>query len=153
MTNTIPTMPALTAAQITVTADRFQREVLVIPDEIARHMEAERKDGWHEAAGWAWGDSRYFPAGSWMYQTIITLMDAYAASAIPAHITGERDLAWAKVHRGTAARHYELRPMIVGTSDWNPDTRGWHDYRAHEDLHVFGCATKDQYSDAYKLCG
>jgi colicin import membrane protein len=82
-----PGMNPLTRDQLGFAVDWLDREVILVPDAVARRMELERKDGWQEAAGFGWGQSRPFPAGTWMHQVITALLDAYAAQPIPAELT------------------------------------------------------------------
>lgn len=142
----------LTPEQVTVSYDWLGREVLLVPDPVARRMECERKDGWQEAAGFGWGQSRPFPAGTWMYQVITVLLDVFAASPIPDAFDG-RDREYAELERVFAGRHRDLRPCVVGVSDFDPDTRHWRNYPANADLHPFGSASKVHGTDAFRLAG
>ncbi len=148
-----PATNNLTPEQITLAVDWLNREVILIPDPVAKRMELERKRGWEECRGFAYGQSRPFPAGTWMHQVITTLAAVYADSPIPVTLTG-RDREHGAADRRFAARWGELRATVVGASDFDPDTRRWRNFPASADLHVFGWASKDpNEADAYRLAG
>jgi len=153
MADTYPTEATLDSTQITVEVDWLDREVILVPDEVALRIEAERKNGWQEFLGFAWGQSRPFPPGTWMHQVLTTLMAAYAASPISEKLTG-RDRESAVGHRALAQVGWELRLRIAGASDWNPETRGWRDFPRTRDMHPLGWAgTDDTDGGAYQICG
>ncbi len=148
-----PGMNPLTPEQITFAVDWLGREVALVPDAVALRMEAERKTGWIECAGFAYGNSRPFPPGTWMHQVITALLTAYAASPIPGQLTG-RDREQATADRMWASRWSELRVTVVGESDYDPATRRWRNFPASAALHPFGWASKDPNEpDAYRLAG
>jgi len=152
MPGTTAAAPPLTPADIHLAVDWFGRDVIVVPDEIARRMEREREDGWHEFIGHAAGESRLFPAGTWMYEAITTLMDAYAASPIPDGLN-DPDTNRAAGDRNVAGKRWHLWPSIVGESDWDDTTQAWRDYPNNTDLHVFGSASIHHSEDAYQITG
>lgn len=115
----------LNPEDILVTADNADRLVVVLPDEVAAWLAAERNDGYKDFLG-AGGESRIFPAGSPVNNALSRILAAVAERA-----TEERD-------RMEAACYHVTYAMIVGHSDWNPDTRWWVDYRNHRHLHVGG---------------
>jgi hypothetical protein len=148
-----PAMNDLTPQQITFAVDWLGREVILVPDPIAKRMELERRNGWQECRGFAWGQSRPFPPDTWMHQVITTLVAAYAAAPIPDTHAG-RDRQDAEADRHWADRWGELRATVVGEGDFDPDTRHWRNFPASADLHVFGWASKDpNVNHAYRLAG
>ncbi|SDT74225.1 hypothetical protein [Actinoplanes derwentensis] len=140
MPNTAAAVSTLTVNQIRFATDWLGLEVLVLPDEITRRMAREIRAGWREQrGGYAYGESCEFPTGTWMYDTVTTLMVAYAASDIPAHYD-IRERARAGGHRAEAAYRSHLVPGIGGASDWD-DTNGmWCDLNGNADLHPQGHA-------------
>lgn len=149
MHNTAPTPPTLTAEQIRFAVDWAHRDVILVPDEIARRMNREIKDGWHEYPGWAYGVSRSLPAATWMYEVTTTLMAAFSASPVPDGLP-DPDRKRAADLRFVAEKRWHLWPSVVGASDWDSETRSWRDYAAHHDLHVFGSAATDDGEDAFR---
>lgn len=144
-------MNPLTPDQITFAVDWLDREVALVPDPVARRMELERQDGWNECYGFACGNSRPFPPGTWMHQVFTALITAYAASPIPGTADG-RDREQAEAARFWATRS-ELRVAVVGVSDFDPQTRRWRNFPASADLHPFGWASRDPATGAYTLAG
>ncbi|SDT74221.1 hypothetical protein [Actinoplanes derwentensis] len=146
-------VPTLTPDRILITTKADGREVVIVPDEIARRMEHERKDAWREFPGRAGGESRPFPTGTWMYDTFSTLITAYGDSPIPEGLN-LRNWSWAMADRWWAVAHYpELRVPVVGEGDWNPDTRTWRDFNANVDLHPIGTVHMIPGKDAYLITG
>ncbi len=125
----------LDPADVTVTIDRFGREVVVIPDGVAAALTAEIQDGWTEYTSIRFGESRRFGPDTWVYQTTVTLLKAFAASAAP---TGLDDDATWRVERARtfAAQGVELYAAIVSASGWHCDDRTWHDYEYTRDLRI-----------------
>jgi hypothetical protein len=151
---TFPTGPGanpLTPDQITFAVDWMDREVALVPDPVARRMELERKHGWVECAGFAYGNSRPFPPGTWMHQVFTTLITVYAASPVP-ELADARDREQAEADRWWA-NHRELRLTVVGESDFDPQTRRWRDFPASTALHPFGWAHQDPPTGAYVISG
>lgn len=135
--------PALKPGDVTVTLDQHGREVIVIPDGVAAAISAEVHDGWTECKGMMYGESRRFEPGTWMYDTTVTLLNAFAASAAP---TGLDDQGTWMVNRDReeAARGTTLHALIVGVSGWDTTDKTWKDHeetwylRVHGRIHLRG---------------
>jgi hypothetical protein len=109
-----------TAADVTVTRDRFGRDVLVIPDGVARRLAESVRNGWREVADMATGYSRAFGPDTWEHAAAAAIITAYAASECdPADWQGLRD-------RKHAADWGQMPPVfIVGASGWDADVSWW----------------------------
>lgn len=132
------TAHTVTPEDVTVTRDHMGREVIVIPDALARAMTAEIQRDWTEIPGVADGHSRKFREGHWMYAVTQTILATYAASPLPTDVDS-RDLADATTARQWAGSEFPFAyAFIVGQSGWDASTRWWADdnYAAHRDLHV-----------------
>jgi len=149
---TIQVLPHLTADDITVTRDWADRDVIVVPDAVAVEMNRQVNDGWFEYVGDAWGESRPFRVGTWMFQAVHTLMAAFAASAIPDDVTG-KDRERAVGERLAAGARWHLWPSIVGASDWDPDARTWRDRVANRHLHIKGTPSACPQDNAFQFAG
>lgn len=144
-------LPTLTAADVTVTADHMGREIITIPDAVAQILRGYIADGWREFPGVADGESREFPAGSWVYTVTATIVDAYARSEVPATVTG-RDAERARQSRDHAP-HGCGYAFIVGVSGWDADARWWRDYAITVHLHVHASPHLTDHGRAYQYGG
>lgn len=123
----------LAAAEADLVVDRFDREVLLVPDPVALYMRAQILDGWTEHAHGG-GHSRPFTAPTDMYALAAALAAFFAGSDVPAGLP---------VAHHSEARHDRQRvadggtcyAQVVGVSDWDAAGR---DFRGHIDLHVPG---------------
>lgn len=147
--NATLTSAPLTAADIDIVVLHGAREVLLVPDDVARRMEAERRDGWTER-GIDGGESRWFERGTWMYTTISTLMRVYGDSTVSDDVD-PADAYLTIRDRQLARTRCELWPSIVGRSDWDTERTGWRDYDSNTDLHVFGSISAAPGDDAYRI--
>lgn len=152
MPDTTQVLPHLTGDHIAIACDWADRDVIVVPDEVAREMNRQINDGWREFVGDSWGESRPFRVGTWMYLVVNTLMAAFAASEVPDALTG-KDRNRAVGERLAAADRWHLWPRIVGASDWNPQTRTWRDYNVNPALHVKGTPSACRGDNAYQFAG
>lgn len=135
----IPEHVDLDPADIEVTWDRSGRDVIVVPDDVARAMRARVQKGWKEWRGQAFGESIRFHPGHWMYDITVKILAAYGDSPVPSTETGS-DIGWAegarRRARGDGGFQPEATVPIVGRSGWDPETRDWVDYQGNIDLHV-----------------
>lgn len=108
-----------TPADVTVTRDRFGREVLVIPDGVARRLAESVRDGWREG-GIELGNSRAFGPATWENAAAAAIIDAYAASECdPSDWQAVRD-------RKHAADWGQMPPVfIIGAAGWDAAAAWW----------------------------
>ncbi|MEU7905287.1 hypothetical protein [Actinoplanes sp. NPDC049118] len=152
MPDTMQVLPYLTADQIRIVLDWAYRDVILVPDEVAREINRQVNDGWREYVSDAWGESRPFRVGTWMFQVVHTLMAAFAASDVHDSLTG-KDRTRAVGERLAAAERWHLWPRIVSVSDWGHEARTWRDRSASHDLHVRGTPSACVNDNAFQFAG
>lgn len=146
---------ALKSGDIEVTIDRMGREAIVIPDAIARYMQAQIQEGWREFRGLATGESRKFTAATHMYDLTAAIVEVYAASDVPGNWTEDRRQQ-ATLWREFAARYgTHCYASFVGRSDWDAPEHWWVDYPANRDLHLPGSPSRTTHAGlpAYMWAG
>ena len=95
---------------ITRAIDKLGRNVLVVPDKVARLLSGHQNEGWREFDGVGWGCSRDFPVDHPV---------SLVAAELDAHMEAAGD----------------LHASVVGEGDWDPNARYWRDYLGNRDLH------------------
>jgi hypothetical protein len=124
----------LTGAEVTVTMDQFGREVLLVPDAVARYMRTQVLDGWTECGVGATGRSRAFTALTHMFALTATLAETFAASDPPAEMPADLR-AEALQDRERVAAGGTCYAQVIGAGGWDATAR---DYLGATDLHVPG---------------
>lgn len=123
-------------ADVAVYADKMGREVIVIPDDVARALRREINRGWCEIPGVADGYSRKFPEGTWVYAAVQVILAAYAASDIP-DVRDDRAHDQAAAARQWAGGDWpHTYAFIVGESGFDATEAWWRDYDNTTDLHL-----------------
>lgn len=126
-------VPAFTAADVAVRADKGGRVVFVIPDPVARALRRAGKAGWVEVAGMGDGEGHRYPPGTRVHAAATVLLDV--ARELPNDVdidaeTRERTLQ--------AAGFGALAAFVVGRAGWDDAARWWADYDATVELHLPG---------------
>ncbi|MFP3991055.1 hypothetical protein U9R90_27015 [Streptomyces sp. E11-3] len=125
---TVPTAAAdLTVAQVTVTLDRWDRPVLVLPDDIAARLGASSRMDVKDY-GYCHFESREFDADTYETRAIRTLFEAVLAVHPDEQGLGQYERFGTGYFYG----------WIVGVSGWDMDARTWKDYETTKHLHVDG---------------
>ncbi|WP_432156018.1 hypothetical protein [Streptomyces sp. bgisy153] len=119
--------PELLSEQVTVQLDRWERPVILLPDDVAARLavsaRADVKD-----YGYGHFESRRFGGDTYETRAIRTMFEVVLA----AH-PGEQGLAQYERY-GTGY----FFGSIVGISGWDETARTWTDYEATKHLHVHG---------------
>lgn len=121
------TLDVLTVAHVTVTLDRWERPVLVLPDDVAARLSVSSRTDVRDY-GYGHFESRRFDADSYETRSIRTLFEAVLA----AH-PDEQGLS--QYERFGTGYFYG---WIVGDSGWDTAARTWKNYDTTKHLHVGG---------------
>ena len=113
-------VPAFTAADVAVRADKGGRVVFVIPDPVARALRRAGKAGWVEVLGMGDGEGHRYPPGTRVHAAATVLLDV--ARELPNDVdidaeTRERTLQ--------AAGFGALAAFVVGRAGWDDAARWW----------------------------
>jgi hypothetical protein len=111
-------VPAFTAADVAVRADKGGRVVFVIPDPVARALRRAGKAGWVEVLGMGDGAGHRYPPGTRVHAAATVLLDV--ARELPNDVdidaeTRERTLQ--------AAGFGALAAFVVGRAGWDDAAR------------------------------
>ncbi|MGW6290329.1 hypothetical protein [Streptomyces sp. NPDC055107] len=133
----------LTAETVTVTTDRMGRMYAVVPDDVARLLNASSREGTDPEARGAFFESTRHPADSWTATTVRTIFEAVLTARPELGEDLSSGLGNYRTYDGG-----DFRGFIVGESAWDADARWWRDCDRDDDLIVMGAtiATKDRRS-------
>lgn len=121
------TAAELSTAQVTICLDRWNRLVLVLPDDIAARLAVSSRDGVKDY-GYCHFESRRFGTHEYETRAVRSMFEAVLA----AH-PGEQGLGQYEQF-GTGYFY----GWIVGASGWDMTARTWWHYEATKHLHVDG---------------
>ncbi|MGG7574174.1 hypothetical protein [Streptomyces sirii] len=117
----------LTAAQITVTLDTWDRPVVVLPDEIAERLTVSSRTNVKDY-GYCHFESCRFDVDAWETHAVRTIFDVVVAAHPQEPGLGQyRQFGTGYFYGG-----------IVGMSGWDMNARTWRDYDSTRHLHVHG---------------
>ncbi|MEU8672682.1 hypothetical protein AB0C71_37965 [Streptomyces anulatus] len=133
----------LTAETVTVATDQHGRTYAVVPDDVARLLNAASREGINPDARGAFFESARHPADSWTATTVRTIFEAVLTACPELGEDLSSGLGQYRTYDGG-----DFRGFIVGESAWDADARWWRDYGHHNDLIVMGAtiATNDRRS-------
>ncbi|AKN68698.1 hypothetical protein QR97_01760 [Streptomyces sp. PBH53] len=126
MTSTTP-VADLTMDQVTISRDRYDRAVVVLPDAIAERLAVSSHT---DVKGYGYNhfESRPFDADTWETRAVHAIFDALL-QACPE----ERQWGLGQYRRYGTGYFYG---WVVGESGWDTEARNWKDPEATKHLHV-----------------
>ncbi|MGC5042419.1 hypothetical protein ACLQ16_03780 [Streptomyces albidoflavus] len=117
----------LSPAQITVTLDRWDRPVVVLPDDVAARLAASSRVGVKDYS-YCHFESRRFDADTYETQAIRIIFETVLAAHPDEQGLGQYERYGTGYFYG----------WIVGASGWDSAARTWKNYEATKHLHVDG---------------
>ncbi|MFB8023577.1 hypothetical protein ACFC36_33945 [Streptomyces rubiginosohelvolus] len=127
--------PVLSTSDVTVTTDNSGRLYAIVPDEIARRLNAASREGIDPNARGAFFRSVTHPADSWTATTVRTVFESVLSARPEMGQDLSSGLGLYRTHDGG-----DFRGFIVGESAWDSATRWWREYGQHDDLITQGAA-------------